>query len=81
MRGLKLFNHANRKNKRQNLLSLLVNLALGAGGLGLECRAGLITQCRQQLATAATFLRSCVVQQALSGGDGPRRSHAIVMKI
>ena len=30
-------------------------------------------QCRQRLATAATFLRSCVVQ-ALSRGDGPRHS-------
>ena len=31
------------------------------------------TQCRQRLATAATFLRSCVAR-ALSCGDGPRRS-------
>ena len=30
-------------------------------------------QCRQWLATAATFLRSCVAQ-ALSRGDGPRNS-------
>ena len=30
-------------------------------------------QCRQRLATAATFLRSCVAQ-ALSRGDGPRYS-------
>ena len=30
-------------------------------------------QCRQRLATAATFLRSCVAQ-ALSRGDGPRHS-------
>ena len=30
-------------------------------------------QSRQRLATAATFLRSCVAQ-ALSRGDGPRRS-------
>ena len=30
-------------------------------------------QCRQRLATAATFLRSCVAQ-ALSRGDGPRNS-------
>ena len=31
------------------------------------------TQCRQRLATVATFLRSCVAQ-ALSRGDGPRNS-------
>ena len=31
------------------------------------------TQCRQRLATAATFLRSCVAQ-ALSRGDMPRHS-------
>ena len=31
------------------------------------------TQCRQRLATAATFLRSCVAQ-APSRGDGPRNS-------
>ena len=31
------------------------------------------TQCRQGLATVATFLRSCVAQ-ALSRGDGPRYS-------
>ena len=30
-------------------------------------------QCRQRLATAATFLRSCATQ-ALSRGDGPRNS-------
>ena len=30
-------------------------------------------QCRQQLATAATFVRSCVAQ-ALSRGDGPHNS-------
>ena len=30
-------------------------------------------QCRQQLATVAAFLRSCVAQ-ALSRGDGPRNS-------
>ena len=30
-------------------------------------------QCRQRLAIAATFLRSCVAQ-ALSRGDGPRHS-------
>ena len=30
-------------------------------------------QCRQRLATVATFLRSCVAQ-ALSRGDGPRNS-------
>ena len=30
-------------------------------------------QRRQRLATAATFLRSCVAQ-ALRGGDGPRHS-------
>ena len=32
-----------------------------------------LAQCRQQLATAATFLRSCVAQ-ALSRGDGLRHS-------
>ena len=32
-----------------------------------------LTQCRQRLATVATFLRSCVAQ-ALSRGDGPRNS-------
>ena len=31
------------------------------------------TQCRQRLATVATFLRSCVAQ-ALSRGNGPRNS-------
>ena len=31
------------------------------------------TQCRQRLATVATFLRSCVAQ-VLSRGDGPRNS-------
>ena len=31
------------------------------------------TQCRQRLATVATFLRSCGAQ-ALSRGDGPRNS-------
>ena len=31
------------------------------------------TQCRQRLATVATFLRSCVAQ-ALSRGNGPRHS-------
>ena len=30
-------------------------------------------QCRQRLATAATFLRSCVAQ-VLHRGDGPRHS-------
>ena len=35
------------------------------------------TQCRQGLATVATFLRSCVAQ-ALSRGDWPRNSlHAL----
>ena len=35
------------------------------------------TQCRQRLATAAMFLRSCVAQ-TLSRGDGPRHSlHAL----
>ena len=54
--------------------------ATGAGGRGLDSRAGQIdtsTQCRQRLATAATFLRNCVaycVAQALSRGDGPRYS-------
>ena len=44
------------------------------------------TQCRQRLATPATFLRNCVVQ-ALSGGGGPatgyslRRDPASTMKI
>ena len=43
-------------------------------------------QCRQRLATVATFLRSCVAQ-ALSRGDGPRnslharRNAASIMKI
>ena len=44
-------------------------------------------QCRQRLATAATFLLSCEAQ-ALSHGDGPRhysymplRNAPIVMKI
>ena len=32
-----------------------------------------LVQCRQQLAPAATFLRSCVAQ-ALSYGDGPLHS-------
>ena len=32
-----------------------------------------LTQCRQRLATAATFFRSCVAR-ALSRGDGPRNS-------
>ena len=32
-----------------------------------------LAQCRQRLATVATFLRSCVTQ-ALSRGDGPRNS-------
>ena len=31
------------------------------------------TQCRQRLATVATFLRSCVAE-APSRGDGPRNS-------
>ena len=43
-----------------------------------------LTQRRQRLATAATFLRSCVAQ-ALSRGDGPRhslrRNTASIMKI
>ena len=33
------------------------------------------TQCRQRLATVATFLRSCVAQ-ALSRGDGRNSLHA-----
>ena len=44
------------------------------------------TQCRQRLATVATFLRSCLAR-ALSRGDGPatrytlRRNTASIMKV
>ena len=31
-------------------------------------------QCRQRLATAAMFVRSCVAQALSRGGDGPRHS-------
>ena len=44
--------------------------AIGAGGQGFKSRVG---QIGQRLATAATFLRSCVAQ-ALSRGDGLRNS-------
>ena len=67
------------------LAQLLSAQAIGAEDLGFDSRAGQIDyragqQCRQRLATAATFLRSCVAQ-ALSRGDGPRHSlHASAYK-
>ena len=48
--------------------SLVKLIAVGAGGLGFDSRAGQIGQCCHRLATAATFLLSCVAQ-ALSRED------------
>ena len=61
------------------------NIAIAAG-LGSIREFVKSAQCRQRFATAATFLRSCVVQ-ALSRGDGPvtcytlRRHTASLMEI
>ena len=38
--------------------SVVKHNAIGRGGFGFDCRAG-HSQCRQRLATAVTFLRSC----------------------
>ena len=51
--------------------SVVMHIAIEAGGLGFDSRASLIGQCRQRLVTAAMFLRSCVAQ-ALNRGDEPR---------
>ena len=57
------------------LAQLLSAHAIGAEGLGFESRVGQIGTV-SPLATAATFLRSCVAQ-ALSRGDGsPHSLHA-----
>ena len=53
--------------------SVAKHVAIGTGGLGFDSRNGQIRQCRQRLAAAATFLRSCVAQTQ-SHGDGPRHS-------
>ena len=60
--------------------SVVVHIAFGAGGLGIDSQSNQ-TQCRQRLATAPTFLRSCVTQ-AISHGDGPLHSlHASVLSL
>ena len=46
------------------------NIANGAGGSGFDSQANRINHSRQRLATAATFLRSCVAK-ALSRRDEP----------
>ena len=50
--------------------------SIGAEGVGFDSRTGHIgdrTQCRQRLATVATFPWSCVAQAlSRSRGDGPR---------
>ena len=72
------------KLEKTNQSAQLLNkhITIGAEGLGYDSRAGQnTTQCRQQLATAAMFRRSCVVQ-ALSSGDRSRlSSHASMMEI
>ena len=61
------------------------DIAIGTGGLRLESRNE--AQCRQRLATAATFLRSCVVQALLAAEVGPairytlQRNTSSIMKI
>ena len=57
----------------QPIAQLLSAYAIGAGGLSSNPGSVKSAQCRQRLATAAMFLRSCVAQ-ALSHGDGPRHS-------
>ena len=47
------------------------NITIDAGGLGFDSGRSFRTQCRQRLATATMFLRSCVSQE-LSRGDGLR---------
>ena len=49
---------------------MVKDIAFDEGGLGFDSRGA---QIRHSIATAATFLRSCVVQ-GLSRGDGPRHS-------
>ena len=62
------FNFTNRP-----LAQLLSAHAIGAEVWGSSPKPVKSAQCRQRLATAATFFRSCVAQ-ALSSGDGPRQS-------
>ena len=50
----------------------VVDKAIGIGGGGMEFDSS-GTKCRQRVATAVTFLQSCV-GQALSRGDEPRHS-------
>ena len=58
-------------------LTKWLNIAIGAGGLGFNSGQVKAAQCHQRLATAATFLRSCVAQ-ALRREDGPHHSlHAL----
>ena len=60
------------------LAQLLGAHAIGAGGLGRGLNPGSVksAQCRQQLATAVTFLWSCVAQ-ALSRGDRPATRYTL----
>ena len=55
------------------ICSAAKNIAFGAAGYRRDSPAGRIAQCRQRLATAAVFFRSCVAQ-ALSHGNRPRHS-------
>ena len=47
--------------------SIVQDITIDAEGLGFNSWAG---QCRQRLATAATFLRSCVAQASSLGEGG-----------
>ena len=48
------------------LAQLLSAHAIRARGLGFKSRVDRIAQCRQRLATAATFLRSCDVHALIN---------------
>ena len=56
------------------LAHLLSTQAIGAIGLGLDSRVGLIDTMSPTARHRYTFLRSCVAHQVLSGGDGFRYS-------
>ena len=51
--------------KHYTVVTVGKDMAKSVGGLRFDSRAGQIGHCRQQLATAAMFLRNCV-SQALS---------------
>ena len=71
------FQPSNYSSNRPRSAVVKHHCRCGRSGVRLPGQSNL-TQCRQQLATAAIFLRSCVVQ-ALNRGDGSRPSlHASV---